>query len=166
MKRMTAPIVLIGPMGVGKSTIGKKLAHAWQVPFIDTDNLIASENGDITTIFETFGEAHFRALETAVLADALGQAAVIATGGGVVLSETNRQLLDGENVVYLSTDGKHMQNRLQGTKRPLLKNGFADWQKIYNERKDLYRMVARHEIDTSNLPLKAIVSKIEELVGE
>lgn len=163
MNVLSAPLVLVGPMGVGKTTIGKKLAHLWNVPFIDTDALIVKEHGEISKIFETRGEAFFREVETNALKHSLVAPAVIATGGGIILSEENRTLLRNQQVIYLVTNGKHISHRLQGTRRPLLKNGVSDWQKIYQERKPLYELVAKHTIETSNLPLKSIISAIEGL---
>ena len=78
-------IVLIGPMGVGKSTVGKKLARLLKVPFLDTDNLIVDEHGKINDIFATQGEDAFRTLEHTALATAITQPGVVATGGGAIL---------------------------------------------------------------------------------
>lgn len=161
---MHEAVVLIGPMGVGKTTIGKKLAKALGKDFIDTDKEIAKVHGPISKIFEKHGEQHFRNLETQSLAKALASPAVIATGGGVVTQEVNCQLLRDFRVIYLSTNGRHMAARLLAGKRPLLKNGVADWKRIYEERKPLYEKVATFEVATSGKPLGAIVSEIEKLV--
>ena len=87
---MVNTIILIGPMGSGKTTLGKKLAKELDLPFSDTDKLVAREHGAIVDIFAKFGEEHFRTLETGALIKALEVGGVIATGGGVVLSEENR----------------------------------------------------------------------------
>ena len=143
------PIVLIGPMGVGKTTIGKKLAKRLSLEFVDTDALIIQKHGEIPAIFESEGESVFRSYEEQALREALSEVRVIATGGGSVLSGTNQRLLENAIVIYLSTSGLHMKSRLENGNRPLLKNGIADWKAIYEERKPLYERLATFEIDTS-----------------
>ena len=162
---MPGPIVLIGPMGVGKTTIGKKLAKRLNLNFVDTDKEIVKIHGPIPKIFETQGEQYFRSLETDFLSKALTGQGVIATGGGVVTQEANRQLLRNHFVVYLSTTGKHISARLVIGKRPLLKNGFEDWKRIYEERKPLYKSVATKEISTSDKSLNQVIAEIEGLVA-
>lgn len=158
------PVILIGPMGVGKTTIGKKLARSLNVPFVDTDAVVVNRHGSIESIFKQQGERQFREFESDALIEALQSGGVVATGGGIILSDRNRALLTGQNVFYLSTDGKHQASRLQGGKRPLLKNGLDDWRRIYEERKPLYEATAKHTIDTSSAGLREIVQKIEGLL--
>jgi shikimate kinase len=149
-------------MGVGKTTIGKKLAKQLGRTFIDTDQLFVKEHGSIAEFFESKGEAAFRDLEEGFVAEALTSDAVVATGGGAVLSARTRTLLAEAFVVYLATDGRHMASRLSGGGRPLLKNGLQDWRRIYESRKALYVEVANLEVDTSALPLAGILEKIKE----
>jgi len=158
------PIVLIGPMGVGKTTIGKKLARALAVEFVDTDKEITRLHGSIPKIFDQFGEQHFRLLETSALEECLNSEGVLATGGGVVTTIENHKLLKRGFVVYLSTDGRHIGARLVAGKRPLIKNGVADWKRIYEERKPLYEKVCDVEISTSGKPLGRIVEEIMEVI--
>ena len=155
-------IVLIGPMGVGKSTVGKKLARALKVPFCDTDNLIEVEHGKISDYFAEHGEEAFRELEHLALARALRSPGIVATGGGAVLLQKSRDLLKNATVVYLATDGKHMGSRLRNGSRPLLKNGMDDWKRIYDSRKPLYESTADVRIDTSGHPLAQTISEIRE----
>jgi shikimate kinase len=162
---MSGAVVLVGPMGVGKTTIGKKLAKQLGKPFLDTDKEIAKQHGTVAKIFEKSGEQHFRALESEFLLSALATDSVVATGGGVVTQERNRDALKNEFVIYLSTNGRHMASRLLAGKRPLLKNGIADWKLIYDERKPLYEEVATVEIETSSKALNAVVLEIAELVN-
>ena len=161
------PIVLIGPMGVGKTTIGKKLAKRLSLEFVDTDALIIQKHGEIPAIFESEGESVFRNYEEQALREALSEVRVIATGGGAVLSGTNQRLLENATVIYLSTSGLHMKSRLENGNRPLLKNGIADWKAIYEERKPLYERLATFEIDTSaaglGKTLDHICEKLETL---
>ena len=100
-------------MGVGKTTIGRKLAKALKLPFIDTDNLIVDEHGPIPAIFEDLGEPAFRKFEEEALEKAILEKAVVATGGGAVISELTRKRLEAVTVIYLSTDGKHIASRLK-----------------------------------------------------
>jgi shikimate kinase len=157
-------VVLVGPMGVGKTTIGKKLAKQLGRPFLDTDKEIVKDHGSITRIFEKSGEAHFRKLESEYLLRALASDAVVATGGGVVTQEINRSALQGHFVIYLSSTGRHIAARLLAGRRPLLKNGIDDWKRIYEERKPMYEQVSSIEIETSSKSLSSIVCEIAELV--
>jgi shikimate kinase len=149
-------------MGVGKTTIGKKLAKRLEVPFVDTDVLITNAHGEIPEIFENQGEAIFRTYEEQALKDALKANQVIATGGGAVLSGENQRALETATVIYLSTNGLHMRARLSNGNRPLLKNGMTDWKEIYESRKPLYERLATFEIDTSAAGLGKIIDTICE----
>jgi shikimate kinase len=161
------PVVLIGPMGVGKTTIGKKLAKRLSLEFVDTDALIVQQHGEIPAIFETQGESAFRGYEETALRDAMSKVRVIATGGGAVLSGNNQRVLEHAIVIYLSTSGLHMKSRLENGNRPLLKNGISDWREIYEARKPLYERLATFEIDTSaaglGKTLDDICEKLETL---
>lgn len=162
----TGAIVLVGPMGVGKTTIGKKLAKRLEVPFVDTDVLVTKQHGEIPKIFAELGEAKFREFEEACVLAAIAAPAVVATGGGAILSEHTRAALGETKVVYLSTDGKHMAARLVGGNRPLLKDGLADWRRIYESRRSLYEQVADVTVDTSGTSLKSLVELIATRLDE
>jgi shikimate kinase len=131
---------------------------------LDTDKEIIKQHGSISKIFEKSGEQHFRALETEFLLSALASDSVVATGGGVVTQERNRDALRDSFVIYLSTNGRHIASRLLAGRRPLLKNGISDWKRIYEERKPLYEQIATVEIETSSKTLNSVVSEIVELV--
>ena len=148
-------------MGVGKTTIGKKLARALKLPFIDTDALIVAEHGPIPEIFAQRGESEFRRLEEEAVNAALAEPAVVATGGGAVLSELTRSRLGKATVVYLSTDGRHMASRLANGNRPLLQNGIEDWRRIYDERKPIYEQVADLTVNTSNQSMASALDEIK-----
>jgi shikimate kinase len=154
-------------MGVGKTTIGKKLSRRLDLPFVDTDVIVTQAHGEIPEIFENEGEAKFRSYEEQALREALDVVQVIATGGGAVLSGTNQRMLEKAIVIYLSTTGLHMKSRLENGNRPLLKNGISDWKAIYETRKPLYERLATFEIDTSAAGLgktmDAICEKLETL---
>ena len=155
-------LILIGPMGSGKTTLGKKLAKELEVPFADTDKLVAKEHGSIVEIFAKFGEAHFRTLETSALIKALANGGVIATGGGIVLSEENRRLLAGYRTVFLDTASEHVLDKINLSKRPLLKDNPERWDAIYLERKALYEQCATVTVFTGGRPIKALISQLKQ----
>jgi shikimate kinase len=155
-------IVLVGPMGVGKTTVGRKLASALNLDFRDTDQLFVKLHGSISLFFELHGEAKFREIESQIVDEALDSAGVIATGGGVVLDAANRAKLESATVVYLSTDGTHMAKRLSQGKRPLIENGLSDWKRIYDQRRALYEEVSDLTFDCSGKPIKVTVEEIVE----
>lgn len=117
-------IVLIGPMGAGKSSLGRRLAEARGVPFVDLDREIEARAGrDIPAIFAEEGEAGFRTMESAALVDVLsGPACILASGGGAVLADANRSAMRQHGfVVYLKIDVDEQLRRLaDDTSRPLI----------------------------------------------
>lgn len=137
-------IVLVGFMGCGKTTIGKKLARVNDYMFIDMDDEIVNRAGmKITEIFEKYGEAEFRKMETELCRELSNRrGCVIATGGGVIKNETNMELLKKNGVVlYLKASPEHIYNNIKNDRsRPLL-NGGNKMQKIIDmmeERRPLY----------------------------
>lgn len=158
------PIIFVGPMGAGKSTLAKKLAKQLGRDFVDTDRLIEAEHGPITEIFDSKGESHFRELETAAFETAIDTAGVVATGGGVVLSSKNRELMKRGVVVFLDTTQDAVVGRVNLEKRPLLKNNPDRWQEIYDQRLALYREVADIEVFTGTRPIKDLLAEISEKI--
>lgn len=161
---MKQPVVLVGPMGVGKTTVGKKLARELEVNFVDTDKEIVTKHGSIDLLFEELGESGFRTIESEVLASCLSGDGVLATGGGVVTVSANRDLLANHSVIYLSTDGKHIPARVSRRTRPLLASGDLTWESIYETRKPLYESVSSAEVDTSGKSLAEIVAEVAMIV--
>lgn len=158
--RMTADtqshLVLVGPMGAGKSSIGRLLAGRLQRAFVDLDAWIEAEAGTtITSIFANEGEAGFRSRECRALTRALAQsdASVIATGGGAVLNEGNRRAMDVAGVVvYLQVDAAMQVQRLQcDAARPLLATGTAAQRlaELQAMREPLYREIADMVFETT-----------------
>lgn len=148
MKSAQDSVVLIGPMGSGKSTVGKCLAALLHKDFVDSDEELEQRCGaDIPWIFDIEGEEGFRKRETAVL-ESLAQRrnAVIATGGGAVLAEENRRILRSIGVVvYLTADMDVLFNRVSKDKsRPLLQvpEPRRAYEKIFLQRDPLYRSTA------------------------
>lgn len=157
-------IIFIGPMGAGKSTLGKKLAKQLGRDFIDTDRAIESEHGSITEIFEASGEEYFRTLEERAFKSAMEKGGVIATGGGVVLSKANRDLMNSGLVVFLDSTQDAVVERVNLEKRPLLKDNPDRWQEIYDQRLPLYREAADIEVFTGTRPIKDLLSEINEKI--
>jgi shikimate kinase len=144
---MTGPlVVLVGPMGVGKSTVGQLLAKELGVGYRDTDDDIVAEQGrTIADIFATDGEPHFRALEKQAVRRALAEHdGVLALGGGAILDADTRALLAGHPVVYLSMDVEEAARRTGlNTARPLLAvNPRKQWRELMEARRHLYEEVA------------------------
>ena len=158
------PLVLIGPMASGKSTVGRRVARALDLPFIDTDTRIVGGHGPIREIFEQHGEEHFRAIERDAVVEAIAADAVVSLGGGAVLDPATRAALAGCTVIYLSVSANAVKARIGGGKRPLLAGGLADWKRIYAERRPLYEALANVRFDTSHRPLDVIARDVVKWV--
>lgn len=167
---MPANIILVGPMGAGKSTIGKNLASRLHYRFCDTDSVIEERTGaDIPWIFDVEGEEGFRTRETIALQDVLrDQNQVIATGGGIVLRSENRDCLTkGGTVVYLTASlDQLVQRTSKDRKRPLLQvsNPRERLQQIVAERDPLYRAVADYIVVTDGRGPRNVVQQIMDLL--
>src|SRR5262245_4174665 len=121
-------VVLVGLMGTGKSTVGRRLARDLDRPFADLDEQIELAEGvTVARLFRERGEAAFRAVESAQLAGLVARPAplVIAAGGGVVVSDANRRLLAPTFVVWLQASPRFLAARTDPTHRPLLAGGNA-----------------------------------------
>ena len=159
-------IILIGPMGSGKSSIGKILAKKIDFKFIDTDKLIEIHEGiKIKEIFNLKGESYFRDLEVKVLKETLtSRSAVIATGGGIVQREKSRLLLENEkNVFFLNSSVKRQFERTKDSdKRPLLNKGdnFKTLKELYKKRLPHYENVSRYKIEMDDRTNEEIVEQI------
>lgn len=163
-------ISLVGLPGVGKSTIGRRVAQRLGLAFVDCDARFEALLGEpIAAFFEREGEAAFRDHEQALLGEVLGEAdAVVATGGGVVLRADNRRLLRERTVcVYLSAPPSALLPRLvRNQRRPLLRvaDPEARLVELAETRDPLYREVAHAVVHTRRRPLTAIIDEIEAVV--
>ncbi|MEU8653335.1 shikimate kinase [Streptomyces sp. NPDC048737] len=150
---MSGPlVVLVGPMGVGKSTVGQQLAERLQVAYRDTDDdIVAGQGRSIADIFVEEGEPAFRAVEKAAVLRALAEHdGVLALGGGSILDEETRGRLAGQRVVYLSMDVEEAVRRTGlNTARPLLAvNPRKQWRELMEARRHLYEGVATAVVPT------------------
>ncbi|MFI9581611.1 shikimate kinase [Streptomyces sp. NPDC052236] len=145
-------IVLVGPMGSGKSTVGRLLAERLGVDYRDTDaDIVAAQGREISDIFVDEGEPYFRELERAAVRAALAEhEGVLSLGGGAVLDDTTRELLAGLPVVYLSMDVEEAVRRVGlNQARPLLAvNPRRQWRELMDARRPLYTEVARFAVAT------------------
>ncbi|MCZ4066671.1 shikimate kinase [Microbacterium sp. NE2HP2] len=160
---MTAPaIVLIGPMGAGKSSIGKKLARVLGATFTDSDGLVVRDHGPIERLFAEGGEERFREIERLAVAEALGRGGVVALGGGAVLHPDTRSDLAAHRVVLLTVSEQTIASRLAGTTRPLLQGDdpVGRWREVAESRRELYDQLADARFDTSTGRIQDIVDAI------
>ncbi|GAA1950832.1 shikimate kinase [Microbacterium deminutum] len=159
----TEAIVLVGPMGAGKSSIGRRVARELGLPFTDTDTLVVRDHGPIAQLFATQGEAGFREMERGAVQEALARGGVVALGGGAILDPATRTDLGAHHVVLLTVSPQIVKARIQGARRPLLADGddpVARWEAIVASRSALYAEVADVTFDTSHGPLALVVKDI------
>lgn len=161
-------LALVGMMGVGKSSMGRKVARKIGWEFIDCDSYLAKAEGqDIPEIFNERGEAEFRLLEHKTLTEVLSEPdpTVIATGGGVVLSEKNRKLLKQQaRVIWLYAPPRFLADRLANSKvnRPLLAetDKLVALERIFKERKQFYKDVAHIQLDVQKMKYSQLLAAI------
>lgn len=163
--KKSKPIALVGMMGVGKTSIGRRLAQRLQIPFVDADQEIVDAAGlSIPEIFEKFGEAHFRDGERRVIARLFdGKRKIIATGGGAFVNEETRQLMmERAIVIWLDADIDTLVERTaRKGDRPLLANGDARQilTKLAQERNPLYAQAHVH-VKSQSTPHEATLDAI------
>ncbi|MFD3357129.1 shikimate kinase [Streptomyces fradiae] len=162
-------VVLVGPMGSGKSTVGTLLAERLGVPYRDTDaDIVAAEGREISDIFIEDGEPRFRELERAAVRAALaGHTGVLALGGGAVLDDGTRARLAGLPVVYLSMDVEEAVRRVGlGAARPLLAvNPRRRWRELMEARRHLYTEVARATVATDDRTPDEVADAVLDALG-
>lgn len=157
------PLVLIGPPASGKTLIGERLAESLTRTFTDTDAQITAEYGDISQLFEQYGEGYFREKEREHVIAALSRGGVVALGGGAVLRADTRSDLEKCCVVLLEVSAEVAAQRLNGDSfsRPLSPDIHA-WQQLVRARVEVYRSTAHCAIDTSGRSPEEIVSEITD----
>jgi shikimate kinase len=164
-------LFLIGPMGAGKSAVGRQLAKMLHLDFVDSDDEIETRTGvDIPFIFEKEGEEGFRRREARVIDD-LSQleGIVLATGGGAVASADNRNHLGARGfVIYLYTSVRQQLERTnRGRERPLLENGNKAevLEKLMAERDPLYREIADMVVNTDGRRVQTVAREIQQALA-
>lgn len=163
-------LFLIGPMGAGKSAVGRQLARTLHLTFMDSDQEIESRTGvDIPFIFEKEGENGFRVREVKVIDDLSNMdGVVLATGGGAVLSPESRSRLGARGyVVYLKTGVDQQLSRTsRGRERPLLDNGDRRevLENLMTEREPLYFEIADLTIETDGRKVYAVANEIVDAI--
>jgi shikimate kinase len=161
-------LFLVGPMGAGKSAVGRQLARLLHLEFVDSDEEIESRTGvDIPFIFEKEGEAGFRAREVRVIDDlSQREGVVLATGGGAIMEPQNRHHLGARGfVVYLHTSVDQQLSRTRkGRDRPLLdtEDPRAVLEALMATREPLYREIADLTVDTDGRKVRAVANEIIE----
>ena len=163
-------VVLVGPMGAGKTTVAGLVGEAWGVPVRDTDaDIVAAEGRSIGEIFVDDGEQRFRAIEVAAVADALAShEGVLALGGGAVLDEGTRAALAGLPVVFLRVGLSDAVKRVGlGSGRPLLLGNVRSRIKaLLDERTPVYEAVATHVVDTDGRTPEDVAADVRRLLEE
>ena len=159
-------VFLIGPMGAGKSAVGRQLARLLHLDFVDSDDEIERRTGvDVPFIFEKEGEAGFRKREASAIDDlSRRDGIVLATGGGAVIDPQNRNHLGARGfVVYLHTSVDQQLSRTRkGRERPMIANDDprASLERLMAEREPLYREIADLTVDTDGRKVKAVADEI------
>jgi len=163
-------IYLIGLMGSGKTTLGRILSKKLDKAFFDSDQVLEEKLGvNVPMIFEYEGEAGFREREKDVLKELVSKKdIVLATGGGIILSESNRNLLSKNGIViYLKSDQRDLISRMKNDKsRPLLKTGNIEAiiKKLCKEREPLYEAISDFEVSTKNKRIYEVVNEIIRMI--
>lgn len=163
-------IVLVGPMGSGKSAVGRRLARDLGRDFVDSDEEIESRTGvDIAFIFDKEGEAGFRKREREMIAELTRrQGVVLATGGGAVIAPENRKHLAAfGQVVYMHTTVAQQLRRTRGNKRPLLNQGKRRevLESLMETREPLYREIADLVVETDGRTVPSVAKEIREYLA-
>jgi len=172
MQKNTNNILIIGPMGSGKTSVAKLLAKNLDKKFLDTDEEVTQKTGvDIAYIFDMEGEEGFRKRECLALKECLtDNNAVISTGGGIVLSKKNRDLLqETGTVVYLQTSIRfQLERTAPSNNRPLLQNKDPEetLKKLMLTRAPLYEEIADITIMTDNKSLQEMSKEIQRAISE
>lgn len=162
-------VYLVGFMGCGKSAIGKRLSFATKMPFYDMDDEIVKRMGmTIPAIFETYGEAYFRDMETEFLRTFRDESCIIATGGGVAMREENRAIMRKTGLVfYLNAPFRDIWRRVATDKnRPIVqRSSRSDLERLFKTRRVNYQQSAHFRVETEHRSLRDITDYIAFQVG-
>lgn len=162
------PVVFVGLPGCGKTSVSRILAQRWNVPFVDTDQLIEERTGrTISSIFDEEGEAAFRSYEAQAVAEALCTPAIIALGGGALTHPRTRELLVGRNVIHLDAKIPELVRRLSRShERPLLRNTPGDTLRaLAAQRMPTFEQARTHRISSDFSPVETVCDRVEIALG-
>ncbi len=154
------PVVLIGPPASGKTKVGKRVAALLGTTHLDTDRVVVAAHGPIPEIFDNLGEQAFRQLERQAVVEALGTTSVVSLGGGAVTHPDTLADLQHHTVIGLTISEDAVSSRLDNDKRPLLKNGVADWVELVKKRQHLYDQVTTWSVDASHRSADDVAEQI------
>ncbi|GEP74864.1 MULTISPECIES: shikimate kinase [Weissella] len=158
-------VILIGFMGAGKTTVGQLLAEKTTLPFFDTDQLIVTQTGQTPgEIFAIVGELGFRQLEQTILQENLTKSGIMATGGGIIELEQNRQLLKSSPVpvIYLSGSfGQTVERLVKDNTRPIVRNkSLLELAELWEQRLKKYSSIATEVIYTDNKTADQVAEEV------
>lgn len=157
-------VVLVGPPGAGKSTIGRRIASALNLPIVDSDLLIEQSEGKACgEIFSEVGEARFREIEAGCVARALATGGVVSLGGGAILTASTRQLLQRHTVVWIDVSAEEgIRRTANETSRPVLNadDPAQHYRDLLATREPFYREVADYRVRTDQRPPQRVVAEI------
>ena len=181
-KPLDRPVVLIGPMAVGKSAVGQQLAQQLGARFVDTDVEVVAQHGSIADIFANRGECAFRELEARAVAQAIelavgghpasestaGTGTVISLGGGAVLDSGTQQLLANCTVVYLECDAETVSERIaRNSGRPLLAGDAMErWRTLFATRQPVYERLADLTLDVRSGSVQDLARRLQDALEE
>lgn len=161
-------VVLVGPPGAGKSTIGRRIASALNLPIVDSDLLIEQAHGKACgEIFSELGEERFRELEAGCVAQALATGGGVSLGGGAVLTPSTRQLLQRHTVVWIDVTAEEGIRRTAGsTSRPVLQadDPAQHYRDLLATREPFYREVANYRVRTDSRPPQRVVAEVLSII--